>query len=70
MKEKKMAKYVEPLYVYAWKLHPTMPRCCFLCQHFNEETAECKLFHQIVPEDFAGKEDACKSWIDKDGVPF
>lgn len=65
-----MPKYNMPLHVYAYKLHPTMPRCCFLCQHFDEETAVCKKYNMVVPEDFAGKEDVCKDWIDEDGIPW
>lgn len=63
-------KYQEPLYVYAYRLHPTTPRCCWMCQHFNAETAECRKFSQVVPEDFAAKEDVCHDFQDENGIPW
>ncbi len=64
------SKYKKPLYVIAWEIHPSMPRCCWLCQFFDQKTAYCSQFKQVVPEDFANKEDACNAWLDKDGIPF
>lgn len=65
-----MSKYSKPLYVVAWEMHPTMPRCCWTCQHFDEEAAHCAKYRMDVPKDFADQEERCADWIDRDGVPF
>ena len=56
-----MPKLPEPYYVRFWNEHPGMPRCCFLCQYFDNPV--CTLFKQEVPLHFAQS-------LDKDGIPF
>lgn len=65
-----MPKYKKPLEIVAWEMHPFIPRCCWTCGFFNQETAKCSKYNLEVPEDFARKEEACPEWRDPDGVPF
>ena len=69
-RKRRMPKYPMPLFIYAYKLRPTTPRCCWMCQHFNPETAVCSKYNMTVPEDFAKKEDVCKDFIDENGIPW
>lgn len=61
-------RYMEPEYVRFWNEHPGMPRCCFLCEHFDNPV--CRKYGMAVPETFARSLDVCEDWIDRDGIPF